>query len=48
MVPDAHILTGKEGHYKHEKMYGNFAWDLRVIDPFGKQYRDDGSLNEHY
>lgn len=48
VVPDAHILTGNEGHHKHEKMYGNFAWDLGVIDPFGKQYRGDGSLNEHY
>lgn len=48
VVPGAHILTGNEGHHKFEKMYGNFAWDLGVIDPFGKQFQHDGSENEHY
>ena len=48
VVPGAHILTGNEGHHKHEKMYGNFAWDLGIIDPFGKQFHSDGSENEHY
>lgn len=47
-IENAHVLTGNEGHHKFEKMFGNFAWDLGVIDSEGKQHRGDGTKNSDY
>lgn len=48
IVPGADILTGNSGHHKFEKMFGNFAWDLGVLDSLGKQFRDSGFLLDDY
>lgn len=47
LVSDSCTLTGNEGHHKHERMYGNFAWDIGIIKD-GMQYANDGSLLEDY
>ncbi|MFT6069984.1 MAG: hypothetical protein ACJAT2_002503 [Bacteriovoracaceae bacterium] len=48
IIPGADVLTGNTGHHKFEKMFGNFAWDLGVLDESGKQYQNEGSLLEDY
>ncbi len=48
IVPGADILTGNSGHHKFEKMFGNFAWDLGVLDSEGKQFQNQGLLLEDY
>lgn len=46
-VQKAITLTGHEGHHKHERMFGNFAWDIGIIKD-GKQYQNQGNNNEDY
>lgn len=48
IIPDADILTGNSGHHKFEKMFGNFAWDLGVLDEDQNQFRGAGLLLEDY
>lgn len=48
LVKDAFILTGNEGHHKFEKMYGNFAWDIGLLNEDGKQFNHQGKLLEDY
>lgn len=49
LVEDASVLTGNEGHHKFEKMYGNFAWDIGILDELGSQFDHDGKeLYDYY
>ncbi|GAB4421648.1 MAG: hypothetical protein OHK0056_32550 [Bacteriovoracaceae bacterium] len=48
LVESAHVLTGNEGHHKFEKMFGNFAWDIGVIDEHGRTHSGDGYLLSDY
>jgi hypothetical protein len=48
VVPGSDILTGNEGHHKHERMFGNFAWDLGKLDEAGSQFKGQGLKNEDY
>jgi len=48
VVKNQAILTGNHGHHKFERMFGNFAWDLGILDEHGKQHRGDGSLLTDY
>ncbi|TNF24980.1 MAG: M23 family metallopeptidase [Deltaproteobacteria bacterium] len=48
VVENADVLTGNEGHHKHEKMFGNFAWDLGMLDERGSQFRNQGFENQDY
>lgn len=48
LVPQSEVLTGNEGHHKHERMYGNFAWDIGDIDIWGKQFSGTGEHLEDY
>lgn len=49
LVEDADVLTGNEGHHKYEKMFGNFAWDIGILDERGSQYKGLGKeLNDFY
>ncbi len=48
LVSDASVLTGNEGHHKLEKMYGNFAWDIGILDENKSQFEQDGSELENY
>ncbi|MAF79170.1 MAG: hypothetical protein CME60_13495 [Halobacteriovoraceae bacterium] len=47
-VMDATTITGNEGHHKYEKMFGNFAWDIGVMDQRGKFFEEEGLNNENY
>jgi murein DD-endopeptidase MepM/ murein hydrolase activator NlpD len=43
------ILTGNSWHHKFEKMFGNFAWDLGVLDIDGNQHGGEGlQLSDYY
>lgn len=48
LVENAHVLTGNEGHHKFEKMFGNFAWDIGILDELGRQHKDEGNHLEDY
>lgn len=49
LVEKADVLTGNEGHHKFEKMFGNFAWDIGVLDSQGSQFRNQGlELSDYY
>lgn len=48
LVANANILTGNEGHHKFEKMFGNFAWDIGVLDSTGSQFSNNGTSLENY
>jgi len=48
LVENAHVLTGNEGHHKFEKMFGNFAWDIGIIDVFESQFKGNGHHLEDY
>lgn len=49
LVKRADVLTGNEGHHKFEKMFGNFAWDIGILNRKGKQFKRDGvELRDYY
>lgn len=48
LVAGSDVLTGNEGHHKHERMYGNFAWDIGSLDIWGMQYKGSGEHLEDY
>jgi hypothetical protein len=49
LVENAYTLTGNEGHHKHEAMYGNFAWDIGIIDLNLSQFKNTGTeLKDYY
>jgi len=48
VVKDSSVLTGHEGHHKFERMFGNFAWDLGVLDEAGKQFQNSGEQLDDY
>ncbi len=49
VVKNQAVLTGNHGHHKFERMFGNFAWDLGILDEQGKQHTGDGSfLTDYY
>ena len=49
LVKDQAILTGNEGHHKYEKMFGNFAWDIGILDENKKQHTGNGNkLRDYY
>ncbi len=48
VVENSDVLTGNEGHHKHEKMFGNFAWDIGKLDADGSQFLNQGLANEDY
>jgi hypothetical protein len=47
-VENGFVLTGNEGHHKYERMYGNFAWDIGVVNEKGQSFVNDGLLLEDY
>jgi len=47
-VKDAHVLTGNTGHHKFEKMFGNFAWDLGLLNNQNQLFDNEGEENEDY
>lgn len=48
LIDNAYTLTGNEGHHKHEAMYGNFAWDIGIIDLNLSQHKKAGKNLEDY
>lgn len=42
------VLTGNHGHHKFERMFGNFAWDLALLDKDKKQFYGTGKFLEDY
>ncbi len=48
LVSDSDVLTGNEGHHKYERMSGNFAWDIGILDKKGKQFKNSGLHLEDY
>jgi len=49
IIPGADVLTGNEGHHKLERMFGNFAWDLGILDSHGKLHSGSGlRLDDYY
>lgn len=48
IVRGGDILTGNEGHHKFECMYGNFAWDIGILDDFNRQFIGNGEELEDY
>ncbi len=48
LVKNAAVLTGNEGHHKHEKMYGNFAWDIGILNEEGSQFKNSGNVLEDF
>jgi hypothetical protein len=48
MVKEGRVLTGHEGHHKHEMMFGNFAWDFGILDENAWQYKNAGRDLEDY
>lgn len=48
VVLESDVLTGNEGHHKHERMFGNFAWDIGKLDENGSQYANQGLENADY
>jgi hypothetical protein len=48
LVKDAHVLTGNDGHHKFERMFGNFAWDIGILDILGNPHSDNGQKNSDY
>lgn len=48
LVPFSEVLTGNEGHHKHERMYGNFAWDIGDLDIWGQQFSGTGEHLEDF
>ncbi len=47
-VKNAYVLTGNTGHHKFEKMFGNFAWDLGVLNDEDQLSVNEGKENEDY
>jgi len=48
LVKKAAVLTGNEGHHKFEAMFGNFAWDIGILDERASQHQGDGTELEDY
>jgi hypothetical protein len=48
VINKAVVLTGHEGHHRHEVMLGNFAWDLGILDQESSQYQNSGLALEDY
>jgi len=48
IVQNGDILTGNSGHHKFERMYGNFAWDIGILDKDKKQHSGLGLDLEDY
>jgi murein DD-endopeptidase MepM/ murein hydrolase activator NlpD len=42
------VLTGNNGHHKHERMYGDYAFDLAPVDDKGRHYMGQGNQNSDY
>ena len=48
LVEGAYVLTGNEGHHKFEAMFGNFAWDIGIVDLSLSQFSKDPDILEDY
>ena len=49
LVENAYVLTGNEGHHKFERMFGNFAWDIGVVDSNSKTHSEERlELSDYY
>ena len=47
-IKEAHVITGNTGHHKFEKMFGNFAWDLGIVNDDDHLFKNEGKDKEDY